>query len=79
MTSAPSFEAILRWRIEQEHKLAASSEPGAPGIMNDEQVRNFIGYFERITRNNLETVGSNADIVLELDEYHHCVAMRFRD
>jgi D-glycerate 3-kinase len=76
---APSFEAILRWRIEQEHKLAASAEPGAPGIMNDAQVREFIAYFERVTRNNLDSVGSNADIVLELDEYHDCVALRYRD
>jgi D-glycerate 3-kinase len=76
---APGFEAILRWRIEQEHKLAASAEPGAAGIMNDEQVREFIEYFERVTRNNLATVGSNADIVLELDEYHDCVAIRYRD
>ena len=76
---APSFDAVLRWRIEQEHKLAASVQPGAPAVMNDEQVREFVGYFERITRNNLEMVGSNADIVLELDEYHDCVAMRYRD
>ena len=76
---APGFEAILRWRIEQEHKLAVTAEPGAPGIMNDEQVREFIGYYERITRNNLATVGSNADIVLELDEYHDCVATLYRD
>jgi len=76
---APGFDAILRWRIEQEHKLAAAARPGAPGIMNDEQVLEFIEYFERITRNNLATVGSNADIVLELDEYHDCVAIRYRD
>ncbi len=76
---APSFDAIVRWRIEQEHKLAASAEPGAPGLMNDAQVREFIGYFERITRNNLETLGSSADIVLELDEYHDCTAIRYRD
>lgn len=76
---APGFEAILRWRIEQERKLAASAAPGAPGIMSDDQVRDFVQYFERITRNNLETVRSNADIVLELDEYHDCVASHYRD
>jgi D-glycerate 3-kinase len=76
---APSFDAILRWRIEQERKLAATAKPHAPGIMSDDQVRDFIQYFERITRNNLETVRSNADIVLELDEYHDCVASHFRE
>jgi D-glycerate 3-kinase len=76
---APGFDAILRWRIEQEHKLAATAGPHAPGIMSDDQVRDFIQYFERITRNNLETVRSNADIVLELDEYHDCVASHYRE
>ena len=76
---APSFDAILRWRIEQERKLAATTMPHAPGIMSDDQVRDFIQYFERITRNSLETVRSNADIVLELDEYHDCVASHYRE
>ena len=76
---APGFEAIRSWRIEQEHKLAAAQGGQAPGVMSDDEVREFIQYFERITRNNLQTVGSNADIVLELDEYHDCVASRYRE
>ena len=75
---APGFDAILRWRVEQEHKLAASAGGRAAGVMNDAQVREFIQYFERITRNNLEAVRSNADIVLELDEYHDCVGSHYR-
>ncbi|HSN52358.1 MAG TPA: kinase, partial [Woeseiaceae bacterium] len=74
---APGFEAILRWRIEQERKLAASEDGPAAGLMNDDEVREFVQYFERITRNNLRTVRSNADIVLELDEHHDCVASHF--
>ena len=76
---APSFGAILRWRIEQEHKLAAATDGRAAGVMNDEQVREFVQYFERISRNNLQAVRSNADIVLELDEYHDCVASQYRE
>jgi D-glycerate 3-kinase len=76
---APGFDAILRWRTEQERKLAAAAGPHAPGIMSDDGVREFIRYFERITRHDLETVRSNADIVLELDEYHDCVASHFRE
>ena len=75
---APSFDAVLRWRIEQEHKLAASADGRAAGVMNDAQVREFTRYFERITRNSLEAVRSNADIVLELDEYHDCVGSHHR-
>ena len=76
---APGFEAILRWRIEQEHKLAALAAGRDGGVMSDEQVRTFVRYFERITRNNLDAVRSNADIVLDLDEYHDCVASHYRE
>jgi hypothetical protein len=47
--------------------------------MSADQVEAFIQYFERITRHNLEVVRSNADIVLELDEYHDCVASHYRE
>ena len=76
---APDFDAVLRWRIEQEHKLAAAAVSEGPGIMSDAQVREFVQYFERITRNNLDTVRSNADIVFELDEYHDCIAAHYRE
>ena len=76
---APGFEAILRWRIEQEQKLAASAGADAAGVMNEKQVGAFIQYFERISRHNLGAVRSNADIVLELDEYHDCVASHYRE
>jgi len=76
---APGFDAILRWRVEQEHKLAASADSDAAGVMNDEEVREFVRHFERITRNNFETVRSNADIVLELDEYHDCLGSHYRE
>ena len=76
---APSFEAVLRWRVEQEQKLAADADEGAPGLMNEDQVAEFVQYFERITRNNLAAVRSNADIVLELGEYHDCVASHYRE
>ena len=75
---APGFDAIYRWRLEQEQKLAASRPDDAPGVMNDERIAEFIQYYERITRCNLSTVRSNADIVFELDEYHRCVASHYR-
>jgi hypothetical protein len=47
--------------------------------MDESEIAAFIRYFERITRHNLEAVRSNADIVLELDEYHGCVAGDYRE
>jgi D-glycerate 3-kinase len=76
---APGFEAVLRWRIEQERKLAVTAGANTAGVMNETQVKAFIQYFERISLHNLEAVRSNADIVLELDEYHDCVASHYRE
>jgi D-glycerate 3-kinase len=76
---APGFDAILRWRIEQEHKLGGSAAGRGGGTMSDAQVRRFVRHFERITRNSLESVRSNADIVLELDEYHDCISSEIRE
>ena len=76
---APSFDAIYRWRLEQEEKLAATRPTDASGIMDELQVAEFIQHYERITRSNLELIGDSADVVLELDEYHQCVASHYRD
>ena len=76
---APGFEAVLRWRIEQERKLAVTAGANTAGVMNETQVKAFIRYFERISLHHLEVVRSNADIVLELDEYLDCVASHYRE
>ena len=75
---APGFDAIYRWRLEQEHKLVESRPGDTSGIMDDQQISEFIQYYERITRNNLVTIRNSADVVLELDEYHNVVASHYR-
>ncbi len=74
---APNFDAVYRWRCEQEEKLAATSS-GAR-LMDEEQVAQFIQFFERLTRHNLETVPAIADVVLELDDNHAVVHSLYRD
>ena len=67
---APSFEAIHRWRLEQEEKLSEKSSRTASGIMNEQEITRFIQFFERLTRVNLATLPDAADIVFSLDETH---------
>jgi D-glycerate 3-kinase len=71
----PNFDAVYRWRLEQERKLADSSS--GSGIMDEAGVAEFIRYFERITRANLELLPDRADAVLRLDANHDCVDSRF--
>ena len=74
--AAPSFNAILEWRIEQEHKLAKRS--AGSQIMTDDEVARFINFYERITRHNLETMPARADVVLTLDTSHAVVDAEHR-
>ncbi len=76
---APGFEAIFRWRLEQEQKLVAAAPEDASSIMSEQRIEEFIQFYERITRDNLERLPGIADVVLELDESHDCVASRYRD
>jgi len=65
----PGFDAVLRWRLEQEHKLRAA-RGSASGVMSDDEVRRFVSFFERITRANLAELPGRADVVLRLDPSH---------
>lgn len=66
----PNFDAVLRWRTEQETKLRDKVGKGAEGVMSDEQVARFIQHYERITRHNLAVLPSKADRVISLDDDH---------
>ncbi len=70
---APSFDAVYRWRLEQEKKLAAVTPNHAARIMNSKQIAHFIQHYERLTRVNLATLPLTADAVLELNKNHDCV------
>lgn len=74
--AAPSFDAVFRWRLDQERKLAAARGSGA-GIMNEDQLARFIRFYERLTRHNLETLTETAEVVMDLDEAHRVTASRY--
>jgi len=75
---APGFDAVQRWRLEQEHKLRQSAAGDADAVMSDAQVTEFIQYYERITRNNIKELPSVADAVIELGDDHRAVSLGFR-
>jgi D-glycerate 3-kinase len=70
---APDFEAVLRWRLEQEEKLAAISAPDDIGIMDRTQITRFLQHFERLTRANFISLPETADLVFELNKHHDCI------
>ncbi len=70
MLQAPSFDTVFNWRLEQEQKLVKrlAKEGLSPqsGIMNEQQIRRFISYFERVTENSLQEMPQRADHLFTL-------------
>ena len=76
MLKAPSFDCVADWRIEQEHKLKQRLTPtdAHSAVMNDTQIRQFISYFERLTKHVLATLPDKVDCLYELDAQRHIMA-----
>jgi len=68
---APSIEAIVRWRFQQEQELA--SRGAGSKTMTEMEVRLFITYYERITSWMLEEMAGRASVAVSLNESHSIV------
>ncbi|MET1218640.1 MAG: kinase [Glaciecola sp.] len=70
---APSFTCVYHWRLEQEHKLAQRAS--GSGVMSDEQVRDFIAHYQRLTTHALATLPHQADVWFAMDEHRMIQSM----
>ena len=66
MLRAPGFDCVYRWRLEQEHKLAAAS--AGRGVMADGEVARFVQHFQRITERCLAELPRRVNHLFSLDE-----------
>jgi len=70
----PDFSAVIEWRSLQEQKLAEQAgQLIGSKIMDAEAIQRFVMHFERLTRWNLETLPSIADLTLEIDRAHRFI------
>ena len=70
--AAPDWETVPRWRHEQETAMVrASRRPG----MDAAAIARFCAHYERLTRWQLATTPSRADLVLRLDGQRRLVAI----
>ena len=76
MLAAPSFEAVLAWRQEQEDKLRAAVGGRGEGLMTASQLQRFVAHFERHTRNCLRQLPDRVDVLYQLDANRRLVASR---
>jgi D-glycerate 3-kinase len=79
LLAAPSFEVVLAWRTQQEHKLRerlAREGGDASRVMSDAQIARFISHYERITRSILAQMPARADHLIALDSERHAQWLR---
>ena len=70
----PSFKYVLKWRFLQEKKLSINSK--GKKIMNYNQVKNFIMFYERLTKHMLKNFDKKVDFVIKIDEQHRLKSIK---
>lgn len=66
---APSFDSVYKWRLEQEHKLAAKQKADAKNkVMTDQELLAFIQLYQRLTEQSLKVMPEYANMTLVLNE-----------
>ena len=71
----PSFKHVFKWRLLQEKKLRIASK--GKKTMTDKQIKNFIMYYERLTKHMLKTLCNKADSVIKIDNEHRLKSIKF--
>ena len=71
----PSFDHVYKWRLLQEKKLKKNSKGNK--IMNNNQVKKFIMFYERITLNMFKTLDSMSKVLINIDTKHRLSSIKF--
>ena len=72
---APSFNYVFHWRLHQEKKLKLTSK--SKKTMSRSKVKEFIMFYERITRQMMKDFSKISDLTVFLDKKHRSTKMRF--
>ena len=69
MLKAPSFASVKQWRFEQELKLVLNEASFDENVQMDEQeIEQFIQYFQRLTEHSLATLPQQVDFCFYLNQ-----------
>lgn len=70
MLKAPSIQTVEEWRWLQESKLISTSKGEGGGLMNRQQISEFIQYYQRLTEHCLREMPERAALVYHLNDHH---------
>ena len=62
----PSFNNVLKWRYAQEKENARKKNK--KNFMSIEKTKNFIQYYEKLTKWMIKTMPDEADMVVKIDK-----------
>ena len=72
---APSFNHIFQWRLHQEQKLKLTSKNKK--TMSKAEIRKFIMFYERITRQMMKDSEKISDLIILLDKKHRSKKIKY--
>ena len=72
---APNFSYIFKWRLLQEQKMKLTSK--SKKTMSKSKVKEFIMFYERITRQMMKDFSTISDLTVFLDKNHRSKKMKF--
>jgi len=72
---APNFNRIFEWRLLQEQKMKLTLK--SKKTMSKSQVREFIMFYERITRHMMKSFSKISDLTVFLDNSHRSRRIKF--
>ncbi len=72
---APSFNYIFKWRLHQEQKLKLITKN--KGTMSNSKIKEFIMFYERITKQMMKDCLKIPDLTIFLDKKHRSKRIKF--
>ena len=72
---APSFDYIFKWRLLQEKKMKLTLK--SKKIMSKSQIKEFIMFYERITKHMMKNYSKISDLTVFLDKSNRSKKMKF--
>ena len=71
----PSFKYVFKWRLLQEEKLRITSS--GKKTMSNIEIKNFIMFYERLTKHMLKNFSKKSDCIITIDNRHRLKSLRF--
>ena len=70
----PNFSYVYKWRLLQETKLLSKSKGNK--TMTKSQIKKFVMYYERITKQMISDLKIKSDILIKLDKKHRLSSIK---